>query len=156
MSHTKWKLHKDPFKKDKPIKYVYPDQKQAKKEFIQFIRPYLKAHKFFKRVWIWGSLQRGTFGVYKKLYRGQEGSDVDLLVKVNEKYRIPSIFHEIKDWTKKRTYSRAFVSNLCFHRSLPSGKKIAHKIDFICHFPSKHTKPKFYSKVRESKLVFKC
>lgn len=154
MDYTKWKTHSDYFRKDKPLKYIYPNQRKVKAKFILFILPYLKADLFFKKVWIWGSLEKGTFGVYAQHYRGQEGSDVDLLVEVDETKEIPTWFKEIKDWTATRTYSRAFSSTLIFKNQISLFKSIKHKVDFICHFPSVHSKEKFYGKVKESQLIY--
>lgn len=154
MEYKNWKTHKCKFREKKPIKYIYPNQKVISKEFVEFITPYLKKHKFFKKVWIWGSLSEGTFGIYDKPYKKQEASDVDLLIEVDERYKEPSEFKEFKKWTEKRTYSSLFFSNMKFTNQLSSNKKIKHKIDFICHYPSKNTKEGFYSKVKDSKLIY--
>ena len=154
MGHKSWKTHKCKFKEGKPLKYIYPDQEAARKEFIEFILPYLEKYPFFSKVWIWGSLAKKTFGVYEKLYEGHEASDIDLLVEVDESYNIPPELKELKGWTKKRNYSRAFSSNIKFERILRNKKKVKHKSDFICHFPSKNTKSGFYNKVKDSKLIY--
>ena len=75
--------------------------------------------------------------------------DVEL-VEVDELYKIPKELRELKEWTKTRTYSRAFYSSLNFKY-----KSNKHKVDFICHFPSKHTKEGFFSKVKESEIIYK-
>lgn len=142
----------DPTKPGKPAKSLYADQNEVKKKVIEFLRPYLKRKPFFKRVWIWGSLSKGTFGVYHQPYRGHEGSDIDLLVEVDEKHPVPNELKEIKEWAKTRDYSRAFTSSLFFENPLPNGKA-RHEAQFICHFPSKHTKKRFYSKVAEAELI---
>jgi alkaline phosphatase len=154
MRYKSWKTHKCKFKEEKPLKYLYPNQKELLDKFSKFILPYLKEHPFFKKVWVWGSLARGNFGIYKELYHKQEGSDIDLLVEVDESYEIPPEFRELKEWTKKRTYSRAFYSKVNFKNKLSSSKFVNHKVDFICHFPSKNTKEGFYNKVKESKLIY--
>lgn len=149
-----WKTHKDEFNPNKPLKYIYPDQKKLKQKFIKFITPFLKKHKFFKKVWIWGSLSRGQFGIYETPYNEKHASDIDLLIEVNEKSQIPKELIEIKGWTKTRTYSRLFLSDLKFAHKLKSGKTITHTVDFICHWPNIHTKPGFYSKVEISELIY--
>jgi alkaline phosphatase len=154
MTYKNWKKCKCKFKEDKPIKYVYPNQKKLLDQFSKFIIPYLKKYPFFKRVWVWGSLARGNFGIYEELYHKQDGSDIDLLVEVDEAYEIPPEFRELKEWTKTRTYSRAFYSKVNFKNKLSSSKSINHKVDFICHFPSKHTKNGFFNKTKESKLIY--
>ncbi|MAG76045.1 MAG: hypothetical protein CL811_04715 [Colwelliaceae bacterium] len=154
MSYKKYKIHQDQLNKNKPLKHVYPNQKLLLKKFTRFIQPYLEEHAFFKRVWVWGSLSRGTFGIYKEPYKDQEGSDIDLLVEVDESYEIPDEFKEIKSWTKTRTYSRAFCSDITLENKVSPSKTINHRVDFICHFPSKNTKDGFYSKVKDSKLIY--
>ncbi|MDP7521165.1 MAG: nucleotidyltransferase domain-containing protein [Candidatus Pacearchaeota archaeon] len=149
-----YKIHHCEFNKSKPPKYVYPNQELVLKRFDKFITPYLKVNPFFERVWVWGSLAKGTFGIYKTPYKKQEGSDIDLLVEVNEKFKIPKELRELKEWTKTRTYSRAFYSKINFNNKISSLKSINHKVDFICHFPSKHTKDGFYDKTKISKLIY--
>jgi len=155
MEYKGLKIHQDELKKDKPLKYIYNNQKEILKKFVKFITPYLKSRPFFNKVWVWGSLAKGKFGIYKTPYNNQEGSDVDLLVEVDESFSIPSEFKEIKEWTKTRTYSRLFTSSLVFVNKFSAKKSVKHKIDFICHFPSKNTKDGFYNKTRESKLIYK-
>ncbi len=153
MAIKDWKHYQDTTKPGKPLKYIYPNQKKVIKDVIAFILPYLKKHPFFKKVWAWGSLSKGLFGVYEAPYREQEGSDVDLLVEVDERFEIPSELQENKEWTKTRNYSRAFGSKLRFVNEA-DGKSIAHHVDFICHWPSIHSKEGFYKKVKESFLVY--
>jgi len=124
----------------------------VKKEFVGFILPYLEKHLFFQKVWIWASLSNGTFGIYEEPYREMDASDVDLLVEVNENADIPRELKEFKDWTNTRTYSRAFFTKISFVST--QWPTVKHKLDFICHWPSVHTKDKFYSKVKDSVLIF--
>jgi predicted nucleotidyltransferase len=133
----------------KPLKYIYPDQDKIREKVVEFILPYLKKHKFFNKVWIWGSLSKGKFGIYETMYSEKEASDIDLLVEVDESYNISKELRELKKWTKTRTYSRAFSSSLKFIHN-----NIEHTVDFICHWPSQHTKKKFNSKVEESILIY--
>lgn len=152
MDKGNWRKVKCKFK-DKPIKYVYPEQDDIKKSFSEFILPYLSEHPFFKKVWVWGSLSSGSFGIYEVPYVNQDGSDLDLLVEVDEKFEIPKEFKEMKGWTDKRTYSRAFNSSLRFVYAM-GDESTPHHLDFICHWPSVHTKNGFYSKVEDSFLIY--
>ena len=125
-----WQKIKDPLNKGKPDKFLYPDQDAVRNEFIAFILPFLEKHPFFHKVWIWASLAKGQFGVYEEVYREMEASDVDLLVEVNEEFEPPAELKEFKDWTKTRTYSRAFFSKVFFVSD--QWPKVKHKVDFIC------------------------
>jgi len=154
MNYRNWKTRKCKFNEGKPIKYIYPNQRELSDKFSKFILPYLKKHPFFRKVWIWGSLAKGNFGIYRGPYKNQDGSDIDLLVEVDESYDIQPEFRELKEWTLKRTYSRAFYSKIIFINKLSPSKSINHKVDFICHFPSKHTKKGFYNKTKGSKLIY--
>tara|TARA_Y100000310_G_C20204370_1_gene588385 strand:- start:32 stop:472 length:441 start_codon:yes stop_codon:yes gene_type:complete len=72
----------------KPKKQQYENQREILEQFKQFILPRLKALKGVKEARVWGSLARDDFGMYKKEYRGQIGSDVDLVILLEQGARI--------------------------------------------------------------------
>ncbi len=87
--------------KDKPPKKVYENQEDAFEKFNQFILPRLRKIPEVKEALVWASLAEGTFGTYVKEYRGQTGSDVDLIILLDEGHEIPKEFRDIechKSW----------------------------------------------------------
>lgn len=86
---------------NKPKKIVYPNQKDTFEKFRKFILPYLKEIPEIKEARIWASLAEGKFGTYEEEFRGQTGSDVDLVLLLEEGKEPPKEFKDInvhKSW----------------------------------------------------------
>jgi predicted nucleotidyltransferase len=83
----------------KPSKKHYEDQNDAFEKFKQFILPRLEGLKGVKEARVWGSLARGEFGLYSKEYLGQAGSDVDLIVLLEEGARMPTSWKRMLEKT---------------------------------------------------------
>lgn len=81
---------------NKPQKKLYEDQKDAFERFRKFIVPYLKKIPEIKEASIWASLAEGKFGTYEKEFNGQIGSDVDLVLLLEDNSKIPASFKNLK------------------------------------------------------------
>src|SRR3989344_4784151 len=110
----------------KPEKKYYEKQEDILKKFIYFIRPFLKKYKKdIEKVYLWGSLAEGTFGLYKKKYSGQVGSDVDLVIFLKKDSSIPKEWKSLN--TKKSWFS--LYKNKDFRIFKHMGNQ--HKVDLI-------------------------
>ena len=69
----------------KPNKIIYEDQQAVWKEAEQFLLTLIKDKSAVKKAIVWASLAEGTFGLYEEEYQGMEGSDIDLVLLIDEK-----------------------------------------------------------------------
>ena len=86
---------------NKPKKTIYPNQKDAFEKFRKFILPHLRKIPEIKEAMIWASLAEGKFGTYEREYREHTGSDVDLVLLLEEGKDIPEAFKDLevhKSW----------------------------------------------------------
>jgi predicted nucleotidyltransferase len=86
---------------EKPPKKVYADQKDAFEKFKEFILPYLKHMPEVKEAVVWASLAEGKFGTYEREHKGHTGSDVDLVILLEEGKEVPKEFKDLdvhKSW----------------------------------------------------------
>lgn len=79
---------------------VYENQEKIKEEIISHLKRIIFREPFTKRVYLLGSLVGGQFGVYTKpkidkIGEISYGSDVDLIIIADERFKIPS------NWKKK-------------------------------------------------------
>ncbi|MBS3086953.1 nucleotidyltransferase domain-containing protein [Candidatus Pacearchaeota archaeon] len=110
----------------KPEKIKYKNQREVLKKFLNFIEPFLKKYgNEIKEAYLWGSLVEGTFGLYKKEYMGQIGSDVDLVVFLKKDSDIPSEWKSLN--TKKSWFSLYKEKDFRVFRYM----KNPHKVDLI-------------------------
>lgn len=85
----------------KPEKKIYENQEEAFEKFRYYILPHLKKIPAVKEAVVWASLAEGKFGVYDKEFKGHIGSDVDLVILLDEGVNFPKEFKDIeghKSW----------------------------------------------------------
>ncbi len=98
----------------KPAKTIYPNQEDIYNKILAFIKTQLVPE--VSEAYLTGSVVRREFGRYAEEYHGHKGSDIDLVVMINQKY-IP------KAWKNLNTEKTWF--------NLYSGGKI--EIDGVYH-----------------------
>ncbi|MFB6246132.1 MAG: hypothetical protein ABEI74_00890 [Candidatus Pacearchaeota archaeon] len=89
--------------KEKPNKRAYEDQEEVFEKCKNFLLPYLKDIPEIKSAVLWGSIVNGSFGVYEETWRGQTGSDVDLIIFLEKGAKPPKQFKYLeidKKWFK--------------------------------------------------------
>jgi hypothetical protein len=114
---------------EKPRKFLYEDQDKIWSEAREFLLALVANKPSVQEALVWASLAEGQFGLYEKEYRGQEGSDIDLVVIINENYPLPG------DWkftTVEKSCFSLYRIGKFFHR----GHK--HPIDGLLVFPTRH------------------
>ncbi|MEK6858931.1 MAG: hypothetical protein AABX53_03400 [Nanoarchaeota archaeon] len=113
----------------KPEKILYADQDDVWVKAEDFIKKLLSKSSSVKEAYVWASLAERKFGLYKEPYRNQIGSDIDLVIVMNEPADIP------KSW-KFTTVEKSWFSlyNLGYFEY--DGNK--HQVDGLIVFPSKH------------------
>ena len=88
--------------KERPKKTIFP--KQVQKAYLKkaktFILKDLLPNNNINKIIIFGSITKGTFGRYEKLYKGRTYSDVDILLLVNNNFKTP------------KTWKKHFLGNL--------------------------------------------
>jgi len=73
----------------KPKKIIYENQAEVWGNAKKYLLNLISNQPCVKEAIVWASLAEGTFGVYEEEYRGQEGSDIDLVLIIDEEYPIP-------------------------------------------------------------------
>src|SRR5258708_40073494 len=74
---------------DKPNKILYENQENIWETARQFLIEIVSNKPAVHEALVWASLAEGNFGLYEHEHRGQEGSDIDLVVIVDEKFKLP-------------------------------------------------------------------
>ena len=64
----------------KPPKILYENQEEVFEEAKKYLLKIIN-YDCVSEAYVWASFAEGKFGVYKSLYRGQEASDIDLVIK---------------------------------------------------------------------------
>jgi len=77
---------------EKSEKTLYPDQEKVWDEAKNFLVEKVRGRPVVQEALVWASLAEGKFGLYEHEHRGQEGSDIDLVVITDEDYAVP------EDW----------------------------------------------------------
>ena len=73
----------------------YANQEEIKKNILEYLKQKIFLNAFVGKVYLYGSLVDGQFGIYKvpeKNYIGEVnyGSDVDLIIIADENYKFPA------------------------------------------------------------------
>ncbi len=115
---------------DKPRKILYENQEAIWKNAKEFLTQIVTDKPVVQEALVWASLAEGKFGLYEHEYDGREGSDIDLVVILDEAFAIP------KDW------SFTTVKKSCFDlyhigKFVHEGHR--HPIDGLLVFPSRHS-----------------
>jgi predicted nucleotidyltransferase len=82
----------------KPKKILYQNQKEIFLSVLENIKKLL--HKVKCNAYLVGSITKEKFGTYEKPWKGEKGSDVDLIIKI-KKENIPKKWiqlNEERDW----------------------------------------------------------
>lgn len=114
---------------NKPNKILYENQDEVWGKAKDFLIEKVKDEPCVQEALVWASLAEGKFGLYEEEYKGQEGSDIDLVIIVDESHPIP------RDW------SFTTIEKSCFDlyhlgKFVHEGHK--HPIDGLVVFPSRH------------------
>lgn len=115
----------------KPNKILYENQEEVWKKARDFLVKLVSKFPCVKIVYVWASLAEEKFGLYEQEYRGLEGSDIDLVIVIDENFSLPSNWH----WTHVSKSWFDLYTDIGFFEH--EGHK--HKIDGLFVFPSKHS-----------------
>lgn len=82
------------YKEERPEKEVFPSERQEeiKEEVKEFVNENLIPHLKINKIVLFGSLAKGEFGKYEEKYQDRIYSDVDLLLMVENDFKVP------EDW----------------------------------------------------------
>lgn len=115
---------------EKPEKTLYENQAEiwetAKKVLVEMVED----KPVVQEALVWASLAEGKFGLYEQEYRGQEGSDIDLVIITDENYELPP------EW-KFTTVEKSCFDLYRVGKFMHEGHK--HPIDGLIVFPSRHS-----------------
>ena len=130
----------------KPKKILYDNQEQIWNEAEIKLKKLLSNCKSVKEAYVWASLAEGKFGIYEKPYRNQIGSDIDLVIIMNEPIDIP------QDWKYTKIEKSWFD---LYHLGYFQYKNNKHQIDGLIFIHSKHdlNKMKKSLKGRSKKII---
>jgi predicted nucleotidyltransferase len=113
----------------KPPKILYENQEDAWSKAEVNLKKLLSNCHSVKEAYVWASLAEGKFGIYEKPYRDQIGSDIDLVIVMNEPIQIP------KDWKFTKVEKSWFD---LYHLGYFDYEGHKHQIDGLIVIPSKH------------------
>ena len=129
----------------KPSKRLYENQEDILEEASKYLRLVLSKCNSVKEAYVWASLAEGKFGVYEEPYRGQTGSDIDLVIVVNEPFELP------KEWKFTKVHKSWFD---LYHIGFFNYKRNIHQIDGLIVIPSRHDLNKMRTAIKgRSKLI---
>ncbi len=114
---------------DKPPKKLYKNQTDVWNKALPVLEQVLKKSDSVKEAYVWASLAEGKFGLYEETYQGREGSDVDLVIVMNEPADIPTAW---EDTTIRKSFFDLYKVGMFTY----DGHK--HPIDGLVVFPSRH------------------
>lgn len=113
----------------KPQKILYKNQKDVWDKAEVHLKKLLSTCDNVKEAHVWASLAEGKFGLYEKSYRNQIGSDIDLVVALENQKNIP------KNWKFTKVEKSWFdLYRLGYFEY--NGNK--HQVDGLIVIPSKH------------------
>jgi len=130
----------------KPKKIIYENQAEVWGNAKKYLLNLISNQPCVKEAIVWASLAEGTFGVYEEEYRGQEGSDIDLVLIIDEEYPIP------KQW-KFTKIKKSWFDLYSLGKFVHIGH--IHNIDGLLVFPSRHNLEKMKSSLKgRSKIIY--
>ena len=113
----------------KPQKILYKNQNDIWNKAEAHLKKLLLNSNHVKEAYVWASLAEGKFGIYEEPYKNQIGSDIDLVVVLENYNDIP------KDWKFTKVEKSWFdLYKLGYFEY--NGNK--HQIDGLIVIPSKH------------------
>ena len=101
--------------KNKPQKIIYENQEEVHSLILSHLKSILP--KEVVKAYLWGSVVERTFGKYEKMYCSHEGSDIDVIVIIDEEY-IPSnwkFLNTEKEWWRLYSGGKIRIHN-CMHK----------------------------------------
>ena len=110
-------------------KILYENQEDVWNKAEDYLKKLLSNCDTVKEAYVWASLAESKFGVYEKPYRGQIGSDIDLVIVMKEPIDIP------KDWKFTKVEKSWFD---LYHLGYFEYEGHKHQIDGLIVIPSKH------------------
>ena len=134
---------------EKPNKIIYENQKEVWQKAKKYLLEIVTDEPCVQKATVWASLAEGQFGVYETTYKNRhEGSDIDLVVIVDEKHPIP----------KKWKFTNVNKSWFDLYHDLGVFKHGGHKhiVDGLLVFPSRHDLKEMETDLKgRSKLIYK-
>jgi len=115
---------------EKPEKTLYENQEEIWDEARGFLTEMVSDKPVVQEALVWASLAEGKFGLYEHEHKGQEGSDIDLVIIADEKYPLP------KEW-KSTTIEKSCFDLYRLGNFVYKGHK--HPVDGLIVFPSRHS-----------------
>lgn len=113
----------------KPHKIIYPNQEDVWEKASSYLLNLIQNQPCIKKAYVWASLAEGLFGLYNKEYQGRVGSDIDLVIILNEDKKIP------KKWKytgiEKSCFKLYKIGEFEYNGNI-------HPIDGLIVFPSLH------------------
>ena len=109
----------------KPEKEIYENQEEVHDKIVDFVKSILT--KDVQEAYLFGSSTTQNFGKYTKKFRNREGSDIDLVVMIDEE-KIPKNWKYLnteKDWWKLYSGGKVNIN------------KTIHEIDLLVVKPGK-------------------
>lgn len=114
---------------DKPNKILYENQENIWENAKQFLIEIVSSKPAVQEALVWASLAEGKFGLYEHEHSGQEGSDIDLVVILDDNFKIPESWKFTN--VEKSCFSLYRVGKFSYQGHI-------HPIDGLLVFPSKH------------------
>jgi len=100
---------KEPDKRDKPEKIIYDNQKEIHDQIFHYLKSLFKDINC--EAYLVGSSTTGKFGKYNEIHNDQSGSDIDVVVFLEE---IPSTWEKLdteKDWWNLYRIGKLKINN---------------------------------------------
>lgn len=117
----------------KPVKHIYPNQKDVWEKASKFLVDKFSKEPAVKELIVWASLAEEKFGLYERTYNGMEGSDIDLVIVIDERKTLP------KEW-KFTTVVKSWFD--LYHLGSFEYQGHKHTIDGLIVSPSRHNMEK--------------
>lgn len=115
---------------DKPNKIPYENQENIWENAKQFLTEIVSGKPAVQEALVWASLAEGKFGLYEQEHAGREGSDIDLVVILDENFKIPESWKFTN--VEKSCFSLYIVGKFSYQGHI-------HPIDGLLVFPSRHS-----------------
>ena len=130
----------------KPPKILYKNQEDVWNKAEVYLKKLLSNCDSVKEAYVWASLAENKFGLYEKPYRGQIGSDIDLVIVMTEPMHIP------KDWKFTKVKKSWFD---LYHLGYFEYQDNKHQIDGLIVVPSRHNIKNMKKSLKErSRKIF--
>lgn len=130
----------------KPLKKIYPDQNDVWEQATKFLIDKFSKEECIQEMIIWASLAEGKFGLYEEPYNRMEGSDIDLVIILDEEKPIPP------EWNFTTVVKSWFD---LYHLGKFVYQGHVHKIDGLVVSPSRHNMQRMNEELKgRSKSIY--